>query len=183
MDLSFGNTPELKSNVPSAARNSTDADDQEIILQLNSTIRSKIVENFSGHIRALEANGELAANLKTNLLSDNKLLVLNLIDLPVTDRQRRSTVEFRLEFSLRNRVLANIAKNNLFIRDSKNVRFNRQFKTDLIDENNLLIAFLNSLEVDQPTNGARGERGIYLYGFILVVPLVYYLIALWNSQS
>lgn len=159
MDISPSNTPEpFQSNAPHSADHS---DDQELILRLRLAIRDKIVDNFGEHIRVLEANGEPVVGLKRKLVNDNKWIVQDLIDLPMADKQsRQSTVEFQLEFSLRNRLLANVAKNNLFIRDPNNARFTAQFKADLVDENHLLIAFLNSLD-EERIDGAQGSRGSF----------------------
>ena len=139
-------------------------DNQEIILRLSGTARNAIASNFGTHIQALNvflSGNLLEQDVKRQILADNKRLIQDLIDLPIIDNQRRSTDEFRLEFSLRNRLLTNVAKNNLFLNNPENALFGRQFKQDLIDENSLLIAFLNSLE--PATNGALGEQGIYFY--------------------
>lgn len=151
-------------NASASSASAADLDDQEILLRLNYEIRNQIVHNFNEHIRAL--NTVLDQDLRRNLLEDNKRLIQELIDLSVIDGQPKSAIrlEYKLEFSLRNRLMANVAKNNLFIKQPNNELFNRQFKSDLLDENNLLVAFLNSLEIEQFANDAQEGMGI---GFFL----------------
>lgn len=122
----------------------------ELMLVLSWDLRDRLVANFNRHSKLLYSSETVADDLRKKMVEDNNELLQQLINLPSTaGSQCPSTgVQFKLDWSLRNRILVGGMKNHLAIKEPANELLKEKaFSDDLIEENNTLISALHNLAV------------------------------------
>ena len=128
--------------------NSTDL---ELIVRLNDSTCDKLIQNFKQHLLVLSKFVK-DEDSKRRLAKSNSQLIQELIGLSLAER---SNTELKLDWSLKNRLITNIDKNNLFINEIANTQITHQFKADLIKENLFLI---NQLQALKSTNAIANQN-------------------------
>lgn len=143
---------------------SAGSDERKMRLVFTWEQKERICGSINRHTRLLHSGEPVDGQLLQLMIYDNSRLVQLLINLPpLAGSQRRSTVEFKLDWSLRDRILVNTARNNLFIKESANKPFKaKAFKDDLIEENKRLVSALQNLKVrghktKQSKQNGKGE--------------------------
>lgn len=124
-------------------RESMQTNDREPKLVLNWKLRDQIAWNLNNHLKMLCAAGAIDQDLSQTMIEENGSLIRQLIDLKsFDDGQLRPVDSFELDWPLKNRILVNLTKNSLFLRENAKWFDKKAFKDSLIKENNMLIGYL-----------------------------------------